>query len=123
MTEQNLQDRHWVAQHSRYVVIRVTGVLLAVLALGHYGLTHIVYDVAETDASFIAERWSSMLWIVWDGLMLGTALLHAAAGLVVVVRDYQTDRVSRRTWLVGLVGLTVILMLIGTATLTYGALK
>lgn len=122
MVQQNLRRRRWFTQRSRYLTIRVTGVLLAVLALGHYGLTHIVHDVAETDSSFIARRWSSALWVAWDGLLLGTALLHAAAGLVAVVRDYRTEQSSRQAWLVGLGGLVAVLLIIGTVTLTYGAL-
>lgn len=117
----HVQRRH-VVERSRYLTIRVTGVMLAVLALGHYGLTHIVNDVAETDSSFIARRWSSVLWVTWDGLLLGTTLLHAAAGLVAVVRDYRTRKASRRTWTIGLLGLTVVLLVIGAATITYGVL-
>lgn len=97
--------------------------MLAVLALGHYGLTHIVNDVAETDASFVARRWSSVLWVTWDGLLLGTALLHAAAGTMAVLRDYRTERSSRRTWTIAMLGLTLVLLIIGAATITYGVLR
>jgi succinate dehydrogenase hydrophobic anchor subunit len=96
--------------------------MLAVLALGHFGLTHIVHDVAETDASFVARRWSSVLWVVWDGLLLATALLHAGAGLLAVIRDYRTARDSRHRWTATLLGLTTMLMLIGAATITYGVI-
>lgn len=118
----DLQERRRLSERSRYLTIRVTGVMLAVLALGHYGLTHIVNDVAATDSSFIARRWSSVLWVTWDGLLLGTTLLHAAAGLMAVVRDYRTGRASRRTWIIGLLGLVFVLLIIGTATITYGVL-
>lgn len=117
-----VQDRTWLAQRSRYFVLRVTGVLLTVLVLGHFALTHIVHDVAETDSSFIAERWSSALWVTWDGLMLGAAFVHAVAGLLVVVRDLKTDRAARRRWLTVLLGLSLVLLILGATTLTYGAL-
>lgn len=116
------QRRTKPGERGRYVTIRVTGVMLAVLALGHFGLTHIVNDVAETDSSFVARRWSSVLWVTWDGLLLGTTLLHAGAGLITIVRDYRTGQASRRTWLLGLLGLVLVLLVIGTATLTYGVL-
>lgn len=109
-------------QRGQYLTIRVTGVMLAVLALGHYGLTHIVYDVAETDSAFIAERWSSALWIVWDGLLLGTALLHAMAGMSTVIRDHQADPRSARRWIAIGVGFTVVLFIIGVVTLTYSVI-
>jgi len=116
------QRRSRVSERSRYLTIRVTGVMLAVLALGHFGLTHIVNDVAQTDSSFIARRWSSVLWVTWDGLLLGTTLLHAAAGLVTVVRDYRTGQASRRTALVLVLGLVLVLLVSGAATLTFGVL-
>lgn len=116
------QERTLLSERGRYLTIRVTGVMLAVLALGHFGLTHIVNDVAETDSSFVARRWSSVLWVTWDGLLLGTTLLHAGAGLVTVVRDYRTGKASRRTWLLALFGLLLVLLVIGAATITFGVL-
>lgn len=107
-----------VGQRGLYLTIRVTGVLLAVLALGHYGLTHIVYDVAETDSAFIAERWSSALWIVWDGLLLGSALLHAMAGMSTVIRDHRPDSGSSKHWIAVGAGMTLVLFIIGVAALT-----
>lgn len=122
-TAQRLRDPGWVAQRVRYLLLRVTGIMLTVLVLGHFALTHIVHDVAETDSVFIAQRWSSALWVAWDGLMLGAAFAHGAAGLLVVVRDVQTRPGPRRTWLTGLLGLTFLLMILGAATLVYGAAR
>ena len=82
-------NRHEVPPRSRstrghvltWVLVRLTGLILTVLVLGHFALTHIIYDVAETDAAFIARRWSSALWLAWDWLMLAWAILHGAAGV------------------------------------------
>ena len=96
--------------------------MLAVLALGHYGLTHIVNDVADTDSAFVAKRWSSALWIVWDALLLGAALLHAMAGMTTVIRDHRPEpRSAKRRIAIG-AGVTVVLFIIGVATLTYGVI-
>lgn len=111
-----------VGQRGLYLTIRVTGVMLAVLALGHYGLTHIIYDVAETGSAFIAQRWSSALWIVWDGLLLGAALLHAMAGVSTVIRDHRPDSGSARRWIVVGIGATTVLFIIGVASLTYSVI-
>ncbi|TDC51682.1 succinate dehydrogenase hydrophobic membrane anchor protein [Actinomadura sp. KC345] len=104
-----------------FLVIRTTGVLLAVLALGHFGLTHIVHDVAETDSSFIARRWSSALWVVWDGLLLVSALAHVGAAMTAVVRDYQTDRAGQRRTLTWLRALLAALLVVGALTLIVSA--
>jgi succinate dehydrogenase hydrophobic anchor subunit len=99
------------------LVIRSTGVLLAVLALGHFAVTHIVNDVAATDSSFIARRWSSALWVVWDGLLLTCALAHVGAASMAVVRDYWTDTGGQRRMLSGLRIALAVLFLVGAATL------
>lgn len=105
-----------------YITIRVTGVLLAGLALGHFALTHLLNDVAATNSSFIARRWGSVLWVAWDGLLLASALVHASAGLLAVVRDYRTRPASRRRWLAGLGGLILTIFVIGMVVLLYSAL-
>ncbi len=121
-SQQRVENRRIAGQRSRYLILRVTGVMLAVLVLGHFALTHIVHDVAETDSSFIVERWSSVLWVAWDGLMLGAAFAHAAAGIIVVVRDVQTNRGARRIWLAAILGVSLLLLILGAVTLTFGAL-
>lgn len=111
-----------LGQRGLYLTIRVTGVLLAVLALGHYAMTHLVNDVAETDSAFVARRWSSALWIVWDAMLLGAALLHAMAGLATVVRDHNPDARSAGRWIGLGAGATLVLFLLGVATLTYSVI-
>jgi succinate dehydrogenase / fumarate reductase membrane anchor subunit len=114
--------RSRLPRRAPYVTIRVTGVLLAVLALGHFALTHVVNDVAATSSSFIARRWGSATWVVWDGLLLAAALLHAGAGLLAVVRDYRTRPRSRRRWLAGLGAVVFTIFVIGLVVLVYSAL-
>lgn len=118
----SVRDLGRVGHRGLYLTIRVTGVMLAVLALGHYGLTHIVNDVAETDSAFIATRWSSALWIVWDALLLGAALLHGMAGMATVIRDHRPDAPSAKRWIAIGAGVTAILFIIGVATLTYSVI-
>lgn len=100
-----------------YVTIRLTGLLLAVLVLGHFALTHIATDVAEADAGFIARRWSTALWMAWDWLMLATALVHGAAGVWIAIEDYTPDRRSRRRRQAALAGTSAVLLALGTLTL------
>jgi succinate dehydrogenase hydrophobic anchor subunit len=88
-------SRSFVSHKLSYIALRTTGLLLAVLALGHFVITHIVNDVAETDSSFVISRWSSIIWVVWDVLLLTSALIHAFAGLAIVVHDYSKNQKSR----------------------------
>jgi succinate dehydrogenase hydrophobic anchor subunit len=100
-----------------FVLVRVTGLLLAVLVLGHFALTHIVNDVAETDAAFVARRWGSVLWVTWDWLMLAAAIVHGAAGVSVAIDDYATDETRRGRYRRILIGLSAVALALGTITI------
>lgn len=103
-----------------YLSVRVTGLLLAVLVVGHFAVTHIVTDVAATDASFIARRWSSALWVTWDALMLTCAIVHGASGIWVAIDDYVHPG-RRRPWRSALVALSAVLLALGATVLVLGA--
>jgi len=79
-----------------WVAMRGTGLLLSVLVLGHLLFVHILTNVSATNASFIERRWSSALWVTWDGTMLTAAFLHGAIGMTMVIRDYVSRRSYRR---------------------------
>lgn len=79
--------------------MRGTGVLLSVLVLGHLLFVHLLTDVSRTGASFVARRWSSALWLTWDGTMLTAALVHGAIGVSTVIRDYTRRPATRRLWM------------------------
>ncbi|MBO0829290.1 MAG: hypothetical protein J2P24_16065, partial [Streptosporangiales bacterium] len=100
----------------------LTGLLLAVLVTGHFAVTHIVHDVSTTDASFVAHRWSSVLWVVWDGLLLACALVHGASGVWVAVDDYVDVR-RRRPWRSALVAVTTLLFALGAVVLVVSAAR
>jgi succinate dehydrogenase hydrophobic anchor subunit len=118
-------DRHRVVRRPRqtqsrllaFLTVRATGLMLAVLVLGHFALTHITTDVADADAAFIARRWASMLWVAWDWLMLASALVHGAAGVWIAIEDYTVDAVQRRRRQLALVAISAVLMMLGTLAL------
>ena len=106
-----------------YLVVRVTGALLAVLVLGHFALTHVVNDVADTGSTFVGRRWASGFWLLWDWAMLGAAFAHAGAGVWVVIDDHTPDprrRQARRRVLVAGCG---VLWVIGTALIAVAAAR
>lgn len=78
-----------------YVVLRVTGIALSVLVLGHFAVTHFVTDVAQNDSAFVARRLSSGLWIAWDSVMLAAALAHGSVGVCLAIADYADERRRR----------------------------
>jgi succinate dehydrogenase hydrophobic anchor subunit len=78
-----------------YLLLRISGLLLTVLVLGHFLVTHITTDVANTNSLFIDQRWASNLWAGWDGLMLAATILHAVLGLWAVTADYSSGKRRR----------------------------
>jgi succinate dehydrogenase / fumarate reductase membrane anchor subunit len=68
--------------------MRISGLILIFLALFHFALTHIINDVVETDAEFVAERWDNPLWRLYDWALLSLALLHGVNGVRWSIEDY-----------------------------------
>jgi succinate dehydrogenase / fumarate reductase membrane anchor subunit len=98
-----------------WLFMRLSGVLLVVLVLGHL-LIQLVLDggVSKIGFAFVAGRWASPFWQVWDLLMLWFAMLHGANGLRTIVNDYA-ESTTTRLWLKGLVyAATAFTIFLGT---------
>lgn len=96
--------------------MRISGLALLFLALVHFSLTHIVNDVTETDARFVAERWDNPLWRLFDWALLVLALLHGLNGLRWIIDDYVRSPAKRAA--VKAVLYSVSFALLGYGTLT-----
>lgn len=84
--------------------MRISGLLLVILALGHLIVMHILNNVETVNYSFVADRWtapgSGYIWRIWDLLMINLAVLHGANGVRQVLYEYVTSpgwRVLTRT--------------------------
>ena len=98
-----------------WLFMRLSGIVLVVLVLGHL-LIQLVLDggVSKIGFAFVAGRWASPFWQVWDLAMLWLAMLHGCNGLRTVINDYA-ERTNTRLWLKGLLYLaTVWTILLGT---------
>ena len=72
-----------------WLFMRVSGLVLLVLAVGHVLIMHVLGDgVDRVNFAFVALRWQSPFWRTWDWLMLSLALLHGVNGLRVISLDY-----------------------------------
>lgn len=91
----NSQPAFRISRTLSFTVLRFTGVALAFLALGHFFLTHIANDVAETGSEFILARWNSLFWIIWDSALLICCAAHVVAGGLIIVYDYSEDKAKR----------------------------
>lgn len=93
---QSFQLRQWL-------FMRVSGVILLFLALGHLAVQHVFNSVVDLDYDFVAARWSSTFWRTWDWLLLVLAIAHGANGARVLVEDYVRSP-RRRLLTLGLLG-------------------
>jgi len=98
-----------------WLFMRISGVVLVVLVLGHLFIMNILDGgVQRINFAFVAGRWSSPFWQVWDLLMLWLAMLHGTSGLRTIINDY-TRRDGTRTALKGLLyTATTITIALGT---------
>ncbi len=71
-----------------WLFMRVSGVLLLLLALGHLAIMHLVHNVDEIDFAFVAARYRNPLWRMYDWFLLMLALVHGMNGLRVLIDDY-----------------------------------
>ena len=69
------------------------GLVLVFLVLGHLFIMNILDGgVQRINFAFVAGRWCSPFWQVWDLRMLWLAMLHGANGLRVIINDYAEQR-------------------------------
>jgi succinate dehydrogenase / fumarate reductase membrane anchor subunit len=72
-----------------WLFMRISGILLLVLALGHTLIMHLPSGgVDRVDFGFVAARWASPFWRTWDWMMLTLALIHGINGLRNITLDY-----------------------------------
>jgi succinate dehydrogenase / fumarate reductase membrane anchor subunit len=95
--------------------MRVSGVVLIFLVLGHLFIMNILDGgVQRINFGFVAGRWSSPFWQVWDLLQLWLAMIHGGNGLRTIINDYA-ERDKTRFWLKSLLYVvSVFIILLGT---------
>ena len=72
-----------------WVFMRISGLLLLVLAVGHTLIMHLpAGGVDRINFGFVAVRWQSPFWRTWDWMLLMLALLHGINGLRNIMLDY-----------------------------------
>ena len=98
-----------------WIFMRGSGVLLLVLIFGHLFVNLWAgQGVKAIDFGFVAGKWASPLWQVWDLLMLWLAMIHGTNGVRTVINDYA-ERSGTRLVLKSLLGLAfAVVVVLGT---------
>ncbi|MCC3282267.1 MULTISPECIES: succinate dehydrogenase hydrophobic membrane anchor subunit [Arthrobacter] len=98
-----------------WLFMRISGALLVVLIFTHLFMNLMLGDgIHAIDFGFVAGKWASPLWQVWDLVMLWLAMLHGTNGVRTIINDYA-DKNSTRMWLkTVLYSATVVIIVLGT---------
>ncbi|GAB2982576.1 succinate dehydrogenase hydrophobic membrane anchor subunit [Frigoribacterium salinisoli] len=99
-----------------WIYMRASGLVLVVLVFGHLFINLIAGEggVKAIDFGFVAGKWASPFWQVYDTLLLWLALVHGSNGMRTIVNDYVAAPTVRRVLLGALVVSSAVLLLLGT---------
>ncbi len=79
-----------------YLFMRLSGIALLFLAVGHVLIQLILNDVHNLTLQFVADQWSSWGWKAYDSLLLMLAVPHGYNGLRNILEDYiHNERLMR----------------------------
>ena len=101
-----------------WVFMRASGVVLLVLIFGHLFVNLVAGEgISAIDFGFVAGKWASPFWQIWDLLMLWLAMIHGTNGVRTIINDYA-ERDRSRFWLkVALYAASVLVLAVGTLTI------
>lgn len=102
-----------------WLFMRLSGIVLVVLVFGHLFVNLMMGEgIKQIDFAFVAGKWASPFWQLWDFVMLWLALIHGGNGMRTIINDYS-EKDSTRLWLTGLLYAAVLTTLVvGTLTIT-----
>jgi len=98
-----------------WVFMRASGVILLVLIFGHLFVNlWLGQGVKAIDFGFVAGKWASPFWQVWDLLMLWLAMIHGTNGVRTIVNDYAERDGLRLALKVALYLAFMVVVVLGT---------
>lgn len=97
-----------------WLFMRVSGVVLLFMALGHLAIMHIIHNVEVIDYQFVVRRYATPFWRTYDLVMLWLALIHGLNGLRTLIEDYVSARGWRAFSLASLYVLGFVFLALGS---------
>jgi len=108
-------ERFW------WYFMRISGLLLVLLALGHMFIMHVLVELTggEIDFAFVQSRWGTPFWRIYDFALLVLAFVHGANGARVVIADYVAHPTLRGVLVGLLLALAGIWLVLGMAVIVF----
>lgn len=100
--------------------MRYSGLLLIPLAWGHVLVQDVLVGVHQIDIDYVAMRWATLGWRIYDFLLLAFAFAHGVNGLRQVVNDFIKNKRLMRLFSVLLFIFWLVLSLIGATAIVGG---
>ncbi|CAA9318859.1 MAG: Succinate dehydrogenase hydrophobic membrane anchor protein [uncultured Nocardioidaceae bacterium] len=98
-----------------WLFMRGSGVLLVFLVLGHLWVSLVAGEgIKQIDFAFVAGKWASPFWQVYDLLMLWLAQLHGMTGLRTIINDYAERDGTRFALKTALYASSGLILALGT---------
>jgi succinate dehydrogenase / fumarate reductase membrane anchor subunit len=98
-----------------WIYMRFSGILLVILIFGHLLINLVLgTGVKQIDFAFVAGKYATPFWQVWDLLMLWLALIHGGNGMRTLVNDYAYNRLVNRILKWAILAAVVVLVVLGT---------
>ena len=109
------RERFW------WYFMRLSGLALVVLALGHMFIMHVLVELTggEINFAFVQSRWGSPFWRIYDFLLLLLAFVHGANGARIVIGDYVANRRARSVIIGALLVISAIWLVLGMAVIAF----
>jgi succinate dehydrogenase / fumarate reductase membrane anchor subunit len=97
-----------------WLFMRISGVVLLFMALGHLTIMHIINNIEVINYAFVAKRFATPFWRTYDLVMLWLAMIHGVNGIRTLVDDYISARGWRLVSLASLYVLSFIILALGS---------
>lgn len=91
--------------------MRISGLLLVFLAVGHFLIMHIFNKVEDVGYDFVIKRMADFKWRLWDGAMLVLALIHGLNGVRILIEDYLKGKIRIVAHTINFIFLVIFLTL------------
>ena len=99
-------------ERTAFMFMRLSGIALLVLAVGHMMLQHVLNSSTILTIQFVAEQWRSYGWKIFDILLLAFAIPHGVNGLRNILEDYVHSETAMK-WI------NILLLVFVVATLLW----